>query len=842
MSFCSQCGAQMPDGFSFCTRCGGTAAPSTGQTPPPQPAQPYDGQQRKKPRRQTGGIIAIIASGLAVILLFEFVIGPMICGRTIFGDTVAANKALSTGSVEVSSENTVAVIGGVSVDVNALNLSEGSETVTVKKYEQTIGKDGFLGEEYDISLGDTHYLRAPLTVTLPYDKGAAKDSVVCVLHYDSDYGEWIPQNTEIDATIGKVSAKLTSLSPLRLVYFDKDYSNSFYYVRDEGTINATLQVSYNYWDIIKNTSMEPAHLVAQDYITNGNTDHTTVQIINAADDAINAINTYHTLLGAAADTLYATVNTLAETGGTIKNVTDKASKGIGVVSLMIAAGQLAFDLSTKGATAPEGEINETAVNLYKNIVNNTGTLYSFCTGYSSAALSLGFFAVAVTGYMLDTAVSEAQEIQAETVEAVFNAYYRENSFKERDWYNMFVDSYWDAWQNGRDSKEGMDEAVNKVTVAIDAYAEKFWDEIYKDGSDALTFAVADAGKTNYYTPTLEQKEELTERFKKDLFARFNDKVIPWINEFMQVRMQNAVYVSLREAVEPFNKYYRIQIQETVAEDSEDVCKYQMCPIRFGTDDGFVNADYPDEWSLLAPEGDKEWTTALDVTMLGYLMAGAPDKVFVFDRWDENKSFGSQIETRELVLAGEEAGYTTIIDISGETQTGYEGRYSFNTQFFEPEYWESDERGIECMLYQIGEVEVQKDGSFSVTVPAHTVTLKYLMHGAQADTAVNLGELTLKGQIDTKTGLGAAEFNGTATGEWTAAEAGYYVQYDLTMSGGMTVEYNGNIDGLIFTSSPDSGNSIKLTGTYAFTCYPNGEADTDTTNFDEQIGDSFRFVR
>lgn len=481
------------------------------------------------------------------------------------------------------------------------------------------------------------------------------------MHFDSDYEEWIPQSVEVDPESKTVTANLTSLSPIRMVYFDKDYSDSVYYIENNGQKDATIKVRYNYWDYIKNTPMEPANIVAQDYILNGNTNSSTNNLINSIDGAINSTNTYYTLFGSLADVVYSTTNTLAASGGMLKNVTDKASKGVGILSLVIASSQLIFDLGTKESTGPN---NETAVNLYKNIASNLGTLYSFCTGYSSAALSVGFFSVAITGYMLDSLVEEAKTIQADTVEAVFDSYYKEHSnFNEHDWYNIFVDSYWDAWQNNRESADGMEYAIKKVTDAIDNHAEKFWTEIYRGGSDALTFAVADAGKKNFYTPTADQKEELTSRFKEDMYQRFNKITMPWINSFMQERMKDAVLSSLMRTVKPYNRSHTVKIQEIAPDDGETVCKFQMCPIRFGSQDGFVVSEEPEEWNILAPKDDQEWAVEQDFTLLGYIMAGAPDKIFLFDPWDEKKDFGKHIRQDQLVILGEEEDYMTLIDLS-----------------------------------------------------------------------------------------------------------------------------------------------------------------------------------
>lgn len=664
--YCRNCGTKLDSDDLFCQECGTLKKTQDNSIAKPLPKDNailhYEREKTppmKKQRKRVHGIrvFSMVSIGLVMVMAISIAIRYL-----PLGSGPKSGKSMEVESLVVSYAEPSASLAGLNVDVNPLNLTEGDKVLTVEKYKEVIGEDGFLGIEYEITLDDQHYLRAPLTITIPYDEKQTENSEVTILHYEQDYEGWVPLDVEINREKGTVTAKLTSLSPVRLVYFDKVYAGSVYYLENEGQTNATMRVSYNYWDHIKDTPIEAAQIVAQDYVANGNTTSSTDQWIQAGDEAINTVNTYYGLFGAFGDTVLSTVGSLASAGSALGRVTGTASRDIGIVSLMIAGTQLMYDLGTKDSTGPR---NETAVNLYKNIAANSGTLYSFCTGYSSAAFTAAFFGVAVTGYVLDTLIAEAKTIQADTVEAIFTTYYKDYSkFNEVDWYNIFVDAYNDAWQNNRGSEEGMTYAIKKVTDAIDAHAEKFWREIYKEGSDALTFAVADAGENNYFTPTDQQKAELTANFKKDLFQRFNEKTIPWINEFMQQKMKEALYGSLLKAVEPYNRYYTVQIQEIAPQDSGDLCQFQQCPIRFATSEGFLSTSMPEQWEMIAPEDDDEWAMSKDFTLMGYITTGAPDKVLFFDASDEKIEFGKQIREEALVLMGEDNDYFTLIDLSG----------------------------------------------------------------------------------------------------------------------------------------------------------------------------------
>ena len=152
-----------------------------------------------------------------------------------------------------------------------------------------------------------------------------------------------------------------------------------------------------------------------------------------------------------------------------------------------------------------------------------------------------------------------------------------------------------------------------------------------EGSDALTFAVAEAGKTNYYTPTEEQKATYTEALRRDMHIRLRKNVLPWIEKFLLAQQQDALYASLYKLCEPFNEFYSIQVQEIAPIDSGDPCKYQEHTIRFGNESGFTLIDIPGTWTLHAPQDDDEWAVKGEFTYLAYLLAGAPDRIMLFPK-------------------------------------------------------------------------------------------------------------------------------------------------------------------------------------------------------------------
>ena len=386
-----------------------------------------------------------------------------------------------------------------------------------------------------------------------------------------------------------------------------------------------MEVSYRYWDIIKNQPRGDARAIVKDFVENGNTRNSMPWAENIfSPEGIDTTNNIYSIF----DELVNTVNSFANlTSMQIGFSTEKVSKSVSVIGLGIALTQLGMDLYNSN-----GNDRTAAANLYKNIFSSSGSLFTYMTGYGSLPFSAAFVGVAVVAFGLDYGVQAAGEYKEATNRAIFDQYYRDYAiFDEQYWYKLFVETYWKEWQNGTASVEGIEAAYKTVLDAIEGYSEEFWKDVFREGSDALTFAVAEAGKTNYYTPTEEQKATYTEALRRDMHIRLRKNVLPWIEKFLLAQQQDALYASLYKLCEPFNEFYSIQVQEIAPIDSGDPCKYQEHTIRFGNESGFTLIDIPGTWTLHAPQDDDEWAVKGEFTYLAYLLAGAPDRIMLFPK-------------------------------------------------------------------------------------------------------------------------------------------------------------------------------------------------------------------
>ena len=681
-NFCTNCGARLSAEAKFCTSCGreraawtqGEALPEriqptpreintqeqwTQYQPSPQYGQPSLQPTQPRLRRAASPAIAAISGVMALVCLCVFVVLPLIKRMK--------NPAVEAATAIVSAENPVAELMGVRVDANALNLHGGEQTLSVAK--SGVDKDleeGFSYVEYDISLGGSHQFLAPVTITLPYDAALAGEGWAGITHYDVHYGLWMPLNTRIDQSAGTATASLTSLSPLRMAYYSRatDSPFSVYVIADSGHANARLEVSHSYWQAIQSVPLVSAEEIAGEFLQNGNTNGSAGTFLDP--DAVGEVNTVYTLFGTAADLILSPALQYRREVSAVSGPIEKFSTAIGVIGLAIAGAQLVNDCATYGLRD-----GTTAANFVKNIATNSSALLSFFTGASSMATSFFCAAIVLTSWGLDEAVGTAEQVKADTMESIFKTYYSDPSaggfVDEAAWYRFFSNAYYEAWQSGGSAAQAYETAMAALQREIDRHAERFWTDIYREGGDSLSFAVAEAGRSNYYTPSPEHKAELTAKYKADLHKRLQGTLSKWIGEFMLERLQGEIYSALWTEAKPFNEQYQVIIQEIAPADSGAPCKYQGYTLRFVcVDNGDATLPataYPEEWRLAAPEDDDEWAVQMEFTLAGYLQAGLPNAVALFPPGSKTDDLKAAEQVVEFSLKPLSAG-PTVIDLSG----------------------------------------------------------------------------------------------------------------------------------------------------------------------------------
>ena len=463
-----------------------------------------------------------------------------------------------------------------------------------------------------------------MEVTFPCRVSAGTD--VSVLHYED--GRWKPLLSFVDESAGTVTACFGSFCPVRVEYRPVGVNPSLYYVKtdEDDPWVQTLEIRGDCWEILRRTNPGLYNPEVQKFIDDPQNYALAAPRLDPGMDLDLAYNAYmeaNQIWGFIDPLINIGIETLPPESKSriVSFMIDKSgnlSNAMSVIPFITMGVQLAYDLKDWNLNS----IEPAGYNLYKNLLNASGGVYSLVTGYSHLGFTLAFLGVSVFGMELDYFVEAAKAAQAENIRDVYKAYYREvEPFDEDHWYSVFESAY---WAGGGDPNR----AMAQVKDAVDAYCEKFWTEVYKDSNDDLIFAAADAGYKNVFkNATPEQKTALTEQQKGEVWRLIETKAMKKIQRFLFERLQEDTLEQLDEIVRPYNLSLSFTIQESVDQQSADLAKYLGTTLALG-----VGGRPVPGWSLSIPDDEAYedgWKTTFRCTVYGYMRMGMPNQVLVY---------------------------------------------------------------------------------------------------------------------------------------------------------------------------------------------------------------------
>ena len=471
----------------------------------------------EKQKKSGKGGLVFVAILLIGAFLFTGFIAPGFL-RKKGGDTgknsgkpsYTSPKVVKTEESKVSAENPAATLCGVTVDVIPESLGGESKNLKVSKLEDTT-EDGVKCENYELELGSHEKFAVPVEVTFPCTVKSGYDPTV--EHYNSETKEWEPLLSFVDEKNKTVTAYFGSFSPARVSYLPAGADPKIYRVVTDpnNKFAPKIGVASNYWKILQR--INPS--VYGDEVTKFIDDPENYAVkfpeldpnmdAKAAYEAFTKSSQMWTFLD---PLINLGINELPSQGqnAVVKFIADNAESlgnAMNVMPFIIMGAQVAFDLSSGDPDA----MNTAAVNLYKNLITSSGTIYSLTTGYSHIGFTLAFFGVALFGMELDYLVDAAKAEQKANVKSVFESYYTKTApFDAYHWYEVFEKAYWDNDGNA-------EAAMKAVKEAVDAYCRQFWDKIYSsEGSDAFWETLSDSEyRKVFMNASEEDKALLTEQ-------------------------------------------------------------------------------------------------------------------------------------------------------------------------------------------------------------------------------------------------------------------------------------------------------------------------------------------
>ena len=752
-NFCRYCGNPVREDANFCKTCGariggqrasnGAAASARNSAQnaaiPPQPrtTSARVGVHTAPPKKKRSGVVAVILVIALLVTGFGWP-GFLTGDKKLFSESpkpdadksnspsVFAGNAASSGSAGVSAEAPSVTLCGVTVDVDALMLSDGAKNVSVSVLEGGTDTDGSRYEEYELTMDEDGGFYIPVEVTFPCTVSA--DTDVVVEHYVD--GSWMPLISYVDEQAGTVTAYFGSFSPVRVSYRPVGVNPSIFYVETDGEnpYYQTVEVCSNYWSILQRTNPAEYSDEVTRYIDDPN--NYAIEIpqldpemsLTAAHEAFSQANTLWSfcdpLINIGMEAL--PVSSQSRVVNFLSSHASDLGSAMNLIPILSMTAQVAYDMRHMDLN----DIDTAGANLYKNLIGSSGTVYSMVTGYSHLGFTLAFLGVSLFGMELDSFVDAAKAEQAENVAAVFDAYYSEiEAFDDDHWFQVFYDAY---WQNDGDP----DMAMSAVKTAVDKYCARFWQEVYNDTNEDILFAADAAGYKNvFFNADDEQKAALTEQQKAKVWQLIETKSMKKIQRFLLEQLQINTLKELAKIAEPYNRTLYFQITETVDLESADVAMYKGCTVAFGSDGVPVpgwHQNVPD-----SEEYDDGWATDFICTMYGYLTMGMPDQVLVYSSEADFESSAAPIFTKDFtpVLDGNRS---TEIELGGPSPSPISPEAFMGT-------W-VDAEGMRMILMASGENVIIKEPDLS-WYGGDVVCTEYRVEYNEGSQTLNLYGLT-----------------------------------------------------------------------------------------------------
>ena len=579
--------------------------------------------------------------------------------ETVSGQDEAAETAI------VTDEAPEATLCGITLDLSNFDLRNQSVEVAVTNLGTGTTEDGEVCHEYEISVGSRHEYDDP--VMLVFRSDDPQNHVI--EHFDEQLQEWVPLLTFEGPEDGTVCCLTRSFSNFREV--TAKYGPLFT-IGGQGTPQAGIGINKNYSKILREGG-EPLYAETMEKFGKNpgeyrlelpaiEAESTPEQIISSFETA----NGWWSLVAPLVDVSVGLVPmekppmAIALVDGRFAPYTadfkTHLSNAMTDISLLTMGIQVCTDVYKYGFDS-----KTTAINAYKNMLTNAGTIYSLHTGYSSAALSLYFIGVTIFSMELDYVIDYAKQTQEEISTDIFNTYYENiHPFDWQYWYKLYTESY---WKNGMNASKASDE----INRALDRYAEEFWSLAGDTSNEDFIFAVAESNYKNFFDLSQDQKDQLTAEFKLDLRRRFLHEVMPKIERFLIERMDEQLRKSLYSIVEPFNRDLHFTIKEhadLATSPTSSAAQYTGCTLAFGKGDTVIKNE---GWYLTAPDDEiaqDGWSLDFTATDYAWMCANLPDTLFVYASYDDMAKGKEPLKKVAFTLnTTENNNRTTYIDLS-----------------------------------------------------------------------------------------------------------------------------------------------------------------------------------
>jgi len=630
--YCIKCGNELHTGSRFCAKCGAAikAAPmnTAPVAPPPQAvppqAQNYTPPQAKPkappksnaapttPKRQksaaapkrNGGrnTLCIVLSVLLVIQIAAVALygwpGFLVGGGIGRSDSFT----LQPGQTAIETKN------GAAVDFGPYNAMDG-ETVAVKELPaDTESIEDGTRRAYTITAGERSEFDGLITITLPYsenetDPGDEEGSVLAEYH-NPETGEWELVDYTVNTEANNVVITTDHLS---------DYCTVT--LRDAGSPYALLSKFSS-----RQMDNETAMAILREFEQTGQTGEVGDSFLRSFYKQFLPLQYQQYPANAEAELVHEVigwltdVSELAAQGGGYKQAANVLEK-----SGYMLLGLSALSLGDTMIDAYKGnESAETvAAEAYK-LSYNVGVAVLDYKRITTGMVQLSMLGVIALDYSLNKFMVAADQTYKDALFNVVIAYNEEiHPWTDAEWYARIMGLY----KNRGDDPE-------KFNAALDGIMENYSSRYFFDNPEEQLVATNQAGLHTYTTGILPETEAAKEYCISQYKARLGEKLQPVLADVVkkiQYDSRKSFSGNAQELRQALNAPLEFEVVEEIPDGEKS--KYAGCTVVLSR----PNAPIIDGWMAAL---DKDGRVSLDATIVGYIQAGLPTQLRLWNKGDD----------------------------------------------------------------------------------------------------------------------------------------------------------------------------------------------------------------
>ena len=618
--YCTNCGKELHTAARFCAKCGAAVL-----DPPPNPVpvaqtktevqpQKYtpplatpEGKSAATPKRNGGrNALCIVLSVLLVLQIVAVALygwpGFMVGGGVQRPSLQKSDSfTLQEGQTAVSTDR------GVTVDFGPYNAMDG-EKVSIKELSANSHSiEGGTRTAYDITAGERTEFDGLLTITLPYDESktdsADEEGSVLAEYYNRETGQWELVDYTVDTNHNTLTITTDHLSEYCTVT-----------LRDAGSPYALLSKFSS-----KRLDDETAIAILREYEQSGQPGDLGDSLLRTFYKQFLPLQYQENLGNVEADLVH-------ELLGWLTDVSQLAAKGVGykqTASILeksnyMLLGVSALSLGDTMIDAYKGKesAERVAAEAYK-LSFNVGLALLDYKKITTGMVQLSMLGVIALDYSLNKFMVAADQTYKDALFNVVIAYNEEiHPWTEAQWYARIMGIY-----------KNRDDDPKKVNAALRGIMENYSSRYFFDNPEEQLVATNEAGLHAYTTGLLPETEAAKEYCIQQYMARLGEKLQPVLSDVAQKVRHDSLKAYRQNATElrqALNAPLEFEIIEEIPDGEKS--QYAGATVVISR----PGAPVAGAWTV---DLDKDGRASLDATIVGYIQAGLPTQLRLWNKGD-----------------------------------------------------------------------------------------------------------------------------------------------------------------------------------------------------------------